>query len=123
MQSYKRLCQLLCLVVDEISFTDIAGSILTKDLEHPFVILDRLPPFTKYLHQVIYCGCWEEDISGEDSAALWVQFEDKFGADAEVRTSSADAPEQVLTFGVAGCESYPIRRNNSSLHHMTVKIP
>jgi hypothetical protein len=72
MQSCKRHYKLLCAVVDEISFTDIAGWISTKDLEHPFDILDRFPPFTKYLHQVIQYGCWEDDIAGEDSTALRV---------------------------------------------------
>jgi hypothetical protein len=53
-------------------------------LEYPFVILNRLPPFIYYFHHVIQYGCWEDDIAGEDSAALRVQSEDKFGADTEV---------------------------------------
>ena len=72
MQSCKGCCELLCTVVDEISFADIAGFISTNDLEHPFVILDRFPPFTKYLHQVIQYGYWEEDIAGKDGTALRV---------------------------------------------------
>jgi hypothetical protein len=85
------------------------------------MILDCFPPFTKYLHQVIQHGCWENNIAGEDSTALRVQSEDKFGADTKVRAPSADGPEQVRIFGLVGCESSPIRRNNSGLH-MTVKI-
>jgi hypothetical protein len=72
MQSCKRHYELLCAVVDEISFTDIAGRISTKDLKHPFVVLNRFPPFTQYLHQVIQYGRWEDDNAGKDSAALRV---------------------------------------------------
>jgi hypothetical protein len=55
-----------------VTFTDITSWIFTKDLEHPFVILDGFPPLTKYLHHVIQCGCWKDDVAGEDSAALRV---------------------------------------------------
>ena len=72
MQSCKRNCELLCAVVEDTSFTDIAGWISTKDLKYPFVILDRFPPFIYYLHQVIQYGCWKDDIASEDSAALRV---------------------------------------------------
>ena len=65
-------CELLCAVVDEISFTDIAGWISTKDLNNPFVVLNCFPPFTDYLHQVIQYGWWEDDIAGEDCTALRV---------------------------------------------------
>jgi hypothetical protein len=72
MQSCKRHRELLYAGVDEISFTDIAGWISTKDLKHPFVVLNRFPPFAYYLHHVIQYGCWEGGIAGEDSAALRV---------------------------------------------------
>jgi hypothetical protein len=72
MQSCKRHYKLLYAVVNEISFTDIAGCISTKDLNYPFVVLNRFPPFTYYLHHVIQYGCWEDYIAGEDSAALRV---------------------------------------------------
>ena len=72
MQSCERNCELLCAVVDEISFTDIAGWVSTEDLKHPFVVLNRFPPFTYYLHHVIQNGRWEDDIACEDSAALRV---------------------------------------------------
>jgi hypothetical protein len=80
----QRRRKLLWAVDDEISFTDITSRISTKDLEHPFVIFDSFPPLTKYLHQVIQYGCWEDDIAGEDSPTLWVKSEDKFSADAEI---------------------------------------
>ena len=72
MQSCKGYYELLCAIVDKKSFTDIACRICTKDLEHPFVILDRFPPFIYYLHHVIQYSCWEDDIACEDSAALRV---------------------------------------------------
>jgi hypothetical protein len=48
------------------------------------VILDRCPPLTKYLHQVIQYGCWKDDFASEDSAALRVQPKNKFGADTKI---------------------------------------
>ena len=68
----------------ETSITDVTGWISTKDLQYPFMILDRCPPLTEYLHQVIQYGCWKDDIASEDSAALRVQSEDKFGADTKI---------------------------------------
>jgi hypothetical protein len=53
-------------------------------LLHRFVILDRCPPLTKYLHQVIQYGRRKDDFASKDSAALWVQSEDKFGADTKI---------------------------------------
>ena len=72
MQSCKRNYKVLCTVVDKLSFTDIAGWISTKDLEHPFVILDFFPPFSKYLCQVIQYDCREDDNAGKDCTALRV---------------------------------------------------
>ena len=48
------------------------------------MILDRFPPFTNYLHQVIQYGCWEDGGTGEDGTTLRVQFKDEFGADTEI---------------------------------------
>lgn len=42
----KKRFELFCANLDEISITNIAGRISTKGLEYPFVVLDRLPPFT-----------------------------------------------------------------------------
>jgi len=72
MQSCKRNCEPFCAVFDKISITNVAGGISTKGLKQSFVVLDHFPPFTYYLHHVIQYGCWEDDIAGEDSAALRV---------------------------------------------------
>ena len=68
----RRGCEQLCAVALEISVTDVTGWIATKNLEHSFVILDRGPPLSKYLHQVIQYSCWKDDIAGKDGGALWV---------------------------------------------------
>jgi hypothetical protein len=64
--------EVLCALAHEVSITNVTSSISTKDLEHPFVIFDCCPPLNKYLHQVIQHGCWEDNYSGKDSAALRV---------------------------------------------------
>ena len=73
MQSCTRRRELLCAVTHETSITDGAGGrISTEELKNPFVLLDRCPPFTKNIHQVIQYGCSEDYIACEDSAALRV---------------------------------------------------
>ena len=49
-----------------------------------------------------------------------MQSKDELGADAEVGTASANAPEQIRVFGIAESQRIPIRCDESRLYR-TIK--
>ena len=63
--------------------------------QHQLIWLSRRPPTIHILTDLLTLILRKHQTSSEDSLPLWVKFEHKFGDDAEVGATTADAPEQV----------------------------